>query len=123
MARNRVIYQSEAVYVTQGVYDGGATAADTDGTAALTAKNANGYPTGVRNLDRVQSANYSFSISRQDVNQFGELAAIDRIITETPTVSFDTSYVMANLANEHLLGFEVTPSGTTAAASKMVSCI
>ena len=98
MARNRVIYQSEAVYVTQGSYSG----------ANLTAKNANGYPTGVRNLDRVQSANYSFSISRQDVNQFGELAAIDRIITETPTVSFDTSYVMANLANEHLLGFEVT---------------
>jgi len=123
MARNRVIYQSEAVYVTQGAYDGGATAASPDGDGGLTAKNANGFPTGVRNLDRVQSANYSFSISRQDVNQFGELAAIDRIITETPTVSFDTSYVMANLANEHLLGFEVTPSGTTAAASKMVSCI
>ena len=123
MARNRVIYQSEAVYVTQGAYDGGATAASPDGDDGLTTKNVNGYPTGVRNLDRVQSANYSFSISRQDVNQFGELAAIDRIITETPTVSFDTSYVMANLANEHLLGFEVTPSGTTAAASKMVSCI
>ena len=113
MARNRVIYQSEAVYVTQGVYSG----------AHLTAKNASLVPTGVRNLDRVQSANYSFSISRQDVNQFGELAAIDRIITETPTVSFDTSYVMANLANERLLGFEVTPSGTANAASKMVSCI
>ena len=112
MARNRVIYQSEAVYVTQGAYSG----------ANLTSKQ-NGVPTGVRNLDRVQSANYSFSISRQDVNQFGELAAIDRIITETPTVSFDTSYVMANLSNENLLGFEVTPSGTANAASKMVSCV
>ena len=123
MARNRVIYQSEAVYVTQGTYDGGATAAAPDGNNSLTSKNVNGFPTGVRNLDRVQSANYSFSISRQDVNQFGELASIDRIITDTPTVSFDTSYVMANLANEHLLGFEVTPSGTSSAASKMVSCI
>ena len=123
MARNRVIYQSEAVYVTQGVYDGGATAAAPAGTAALTAKNANGIPTGVRNLDRVQSANYSFSISRQDVNQFGELAAIDRIITETPTVSFDTSYVLANFANEHLLGFEVCPSGVTNPEGNVVSCI
>ena len=123
MARNRVIYQSEAVYVTQGTYDGGATAAAPEGNNSLTSKNVNGFPTGVRNLDRVQSANYSFSITRQDVNQFGELASIDRIITDTPTVSFDTSYVMANLANEHLLGFEVTPSGTNNAASKMVSCI
>ena len=113
MARNRVIYQSEAVYVTQGAYDG----------PNLTSKDSAGVPTGVRNLDRVQSANYSFSIARQDVNQFGELAAIDRIITDTPTVSFDTSYIMANLSNENLLGFEVTQSGTANAASKMVSCI
>tara|TARA_R100000664_G_C2751630_1_gene138923 strand:- start:622 stop:1989 length:1368 start_codon:yes stop_codon:yes gene_type:complete len=123
MARNRVIYQSEAVYVTQGAYSGKAGTDTALNYQPLTAKNAALVPTGIRNLDRVQSANYSFSISRQDVNQFGELAAIDRIITETPTVSFDTSYVMANLANESLLGFEVTPSGTANAASKMVSCI
>jgi len=102
MARNRVIYQSEAVYVTQGVYSGKAGTSAAVNYQPLNAKNANLIPTGVRNLDRVQSANYSFSISRQDVNQFGELAAIDRIITETPTVSFDTSYVLANFANEHL---------------------
>jgi hypothetical protein len=59
----------------------------------------------------VQSANYSFNISRQDVNQFGQLAAIDRIITDAPTVSFDTSYYMANFTNERTLGFNVAPSG------------
>jgi hypothetical protein len=77
-------------------------------------------------LHRVQSANYSFSVSRQDVNQFGELAAIDRIITETPTVSFDTSYILAGLDNEAKLGFQVTPSGTPAqggGAENMVSCV
>ena len=117
MARNRVIYQSEAVYATQGVYSG-------DGVASATQplqRTALAVPTGILPLNRVQSANYSFSISRQDVNQFGELAAIDRIITETPTVSFDTSYILANFCNEKMLGFEVTPSG--ASATTMVSCI
>ena len=94
MARNRVIYQSQAVYVSQAAYDG-----------ALTASGD------VVALQRVQSANYSFSVSRQDVNQFGELAAIDRIIIDTPTVSYDTSYYVNGFGNEEALGFEITPSG------------
>ena len=121
--RNLVIYQSEAVYVSQSGYNGDLT------TTSGYAPSAKGAPTvvdanardSVMDLHRVQSANYSFSISRQDVNQFGELASIDRIITETPTVSLDTSYILANLDNEHKLGFEVTPSGV--AAANMVSCI
>ena len=91
MARNRVIYQSEAVYVTQGVYSGRAGTNAATNYQPLTATGHHGRPTGIRNLDRVQSANYSFSVARQDVNQFGELAAIDRIIIDTPTGSFDTS--------------------------------
>ena len=94
MARNRVIYQSQAVYVTQSGFNGD-----------LTASGA------VAALQRVQSANYSFSVSRQDVNQFGELAAIDRIIIDTPTVSYDTSYYVNGFGNEEALGFEITPSG------------
>lgn len=123
MARNRVIYQSEAVYVTQSGYNGDLTATSgfaangiNIGAVAATARDA------VMDLHRVQSANYSFTIARQDVNQFGELAAIDRIITETPTVSFDTSYILANLDNENKLGFEVAPSGSEAQTS-FVSCI
>ena len=105
MARNRVIYKSQAVYASQTAYDG-----------ALTASGA------VVPLRRVQSANYSFSVARQDVNQFGELAAIDRIIIDTPTVSFDTSYYVNGLSNEEALGFEITPSGT-AMQGNMTSCI
>ena len=105
MARNRVIYQSQAVYASQAAYDGDLTA-----TGAVVA------------LNRVQSANYSFSVSRQDVNQFGELAAIDRIIIDTPTVSFDTSYYVNTLSNEDALGFRVTPSGTSMQGNA-VSCI
>ena len=126
MARNRVIYQSEAVYVTQSAYNEDLTA--TSGYAAAASPPAIGpvdatARDAVMDLHRVQSANYSFTIARQDVNQFGELAAIDRIITETPTVSFDTSYILANFDNENKLGFEVSPSGDGTTATTFVSCI
>ena len=126
MARNRVIYQSEAVYVTQSGYNS---------TVGLTGIGGDRIQSGpfkgkgfiqnnsIESLNRIQSANYSFNISRQDVNQFGELAAIDRIITETPTVSFDTNYILANLANEKKMGFEVSPSGEADVATNWVSCI
>ena len=121
--RNRIIYQSEAVYVSQSGYAGDLTATSGQqangkliGADCVTCRDA------VMDLHRVQSANYSFTIARQDVNQFGELAAIDRIITDTPTVSFDTSYILANLDNENKLGFEVAPSGSEA-KNAFVSCI
>jgi hypothetical protein len=81
MPRKRVIYQSEALFV-------GATGAAT--------------PT---QLMRVQDANYSFDIARQDVNQYGQLAAIDRVILEQPTVSLDFSYFASSGQNEQALGF------------------
>jgi hypothetical protein len=124
MARNRVIYQSEAVYVTQSGYNGDLTATSGyQGAGVVLGAVAAGAGDAVMDLHRVQSANYSFTIARQDVNQFGELAAIDRIITETPTVSFDTSYILANLDNEKRLGFEVSPSGDGTADTRFVSCI
>ena len=105
MARTRVIYQSEAVYCSQDVaFDAAQTAAGN-----------------IKQLSRVQSANYSFSIARQDVNQFGNLAAIDQIVTESPTVSFDTSYYLANFSNEARLGFNVLNSGEVPAG--FTSCI
>ena len=107
MARNRVIYQSQAVYVSQ----------DVNLTGVLTGANDN------LDLDRIQSCNYSFSISRQDVNQFGELASIDRIITDTPTVSLEGSYLMANLGNEKKLGFHVFAGPNDPATTTPVSCI
>lgn len=81
MARKRVIYQSEALFA-------GPTGANT-----------------LTQLSRVQTANYGFDITRQDVNQYGQLAAIDRIIVEQPTVSLDFSYYANNGFNETGLGF------------------
>jgi hypothetical protein len=129
MARNRVIYQSEAIYVSQSGYAGDLTATsgfngDTQGGGWANDKSSAACKDAVSDLHRVQSANYNFSITRQDVNQFGELAAIDRIITDTPTVSFDTSYILANFDNENKLGFTVTPSGgSTNLEPNFVSCI
>ena len=57
-----------------------------------------------RQLKRVQNANYSFTINRQDVNQFGQLARIDSVILESPTVSMDFSYYLTDAENERLLG-------------------
>ena len=113
--RNRVIYQSEAVYVSQDAsYSGHLTGTSTTPGAA-------GWEPNILDLNRIQSANYSFNITRQDVNQFGELAAIDRIITDTPTVSMDMSYILANFTNEYRLGFTVAQSGDS--ASSLTSCI
>jgi len=100
MSRNRVIYQSEALYAGPAPATGfqflggdGSKIADVTGTTA------------VNQLQRVQNINYSFNINRQDINQFGELAAIDRVILDSPTVSLDFSYLLANFGNEKVLGF------------------
>lgn len=92
MARNRVIYQSEALFAGQ-----------LTGTTLTHADNG----ADIRQLHRIQSANYSFSVARTDVNQFGELASIDRVVLDTPTVSLDFSYLLANFTNEDNLGFYV----------------
>lgn len=90
MARNRVIYQSEALYVSENLNS-----------------TASGKHT---QLERVQSANYNFSISRQDINQYGQLARIDSLVLEPPTVSLDFSYYLTDGYNERALGFYVKTS-------------
>ena len=62
------------------------------------------WGTTVEQLKRVQSANYSFTINRQDVNQFGHLGRLDSVVLEAPTVSMDFSYYLTDLENERLLG-------------------
>ena len=58
----------------------------------------------IEQLKRVQSANYSFTINRQDVNEFGQLGRIDSVVLEAPTVSLDFSYYLTDGENERLLG-------------------
>lgn len=63
------------------------------------------WGTNVQQLKRVQNANYSFTINRQDINQFGHLGRLDSVILEAPTVSLDFSYYLTDGENERLLGF------------------
>jgi len=96
--RNRVIYQSEGLFVGEN--------------AALSGKTQH------EQLGRVQSANYSFTINRQDVNQFGDLARIDSLVLDPPTVNLDFSYYLADGFNERSLGFFVENSGAGAGAQR-----
>lgn len=112
MPRNRIIYQSEALY---------AGPAPATGFHLTSGANVPWVgPTGnslVKQLQRIQTANYSFTVDRTDVNQFGQLAAIDRVILTNPTVALDFSYILANLANEVNIGFTVNKSGDTSEVS------
>ena len=98
MARNRVIYQSEGLFVSDDASSTGVTKHE--------------------QLGRVQSANYSFTINRQDVNQFGDLARIDSLVLDPPTVNLDFSYYLADGFNERSLGFFVQNSGDGAGSQR-----
>lgn len=67
----------------------------------------------IKQLKRVQSANYGFTINRQDVNQFGHLARLDTIVVESPTVNLDFSYYLLDGYNERMIEF-VTDGVTNA---------
>jgi len=92
MARNRVIYQSEALYISDDA-----------------SKTASGEH---KQLHRVQSANYNFSIARTDINQYGQLGRLDSIVLESPTVGVDFSYYLHDGTNEVNLGFADSASFT-----------
>lgn len=91
MSRNRVIYQSEGLFISSGL--------NSTGSGEH------------KQLKRVQSANYSFEIARKDVNQFGQLARIDALVLQSPTVSLDLDYYLADGFNESALGFYMQGTG------------
>ena len=135
MAHTRVIYQNEAVFVgpspsasghykyVSGAWTSGATptqkllqldplADQTVSTNVVGGKITLGeMRSGLRpnsvNLDRIQSVNYNFGITRKDVNQYGNLAAIDRIILEQPSVQLNFSYIQNGLKNEDEMGLDI----------------
>lgn len=87
MGRNRVIYQSEALFVN------GITQVEHEGLASSD------------QLLRVQDISHGVELNRTDVNEFGQLAAIDRKIIEPPTVNLEFSYYLHGGRNEDKLGF------------------
>jgi len=61
-------------------------------------------------MERVQSANFNFTINRQDINEFGQLARLDSIVMESPTVGLDFNYYLTDGGNERKMGFNVPTS-------------
>jgi hypothetical protein len=99
MPRNRIIYAAEGLFLGP--------------TGAL--------PSGVNltGIQRVQSVSHTASITRTDVNQFGQLAAIDRVIISPPTVSLNFSCLLVNAINANRLGF--VTNGTVSCISNILS--
>jgi len=105
MPRNRTIYNVLAVYASQTTGNKGAQV------------NQTGLGD-IRQISRVQSFDEDFTRNFTDVNQFGNLAAIDRIEVEAPDVTASFEYFLTNGINERFIGLTVAASGETP-----VSCI
>jgi hypothetical protein len=74
MARKRIIYQSQSVKI--------------NGTVAM----------------GVQSCSYGLDVSREDVIQFGDLGAVDRVIMEAPTANMEVNMYVGGLSAAVLSG-------------------
>lgn len=96
MARNRTIYANEILMVAPSA------------TGAQDLNNGGPGESLLRQIKRVQSINYGFSINRTDTHQFGQLSRIDSAVLSAPSVSLDFSYYLTDGQNENLLGFDNT---------------
>lgn len=92
MARNRIITQSEAIFISSGVATGYMFTSGNSGQNTLL------------QLHRAQSFSHDFAINRQDVFQMGQLARVDSIIVDAPTVNAALQYYPIDGSNESKLG-------------------
>ena len=116
MARNRVIYQSQALFIapnSTGIQVSGSGVANPQSVPYNTGEVASGISL-LYKLDRVQNCNFNFTINRQDINELGQLARIDSIVNDTPTVGLDFSYYVTDGLNERLMGFNFSGKSLTA---------
>lgn len=83
MAKKRIIYQTEALYV---------------GTTGQASPDQ---------LYRIQSASHDVDIQYVDINEMGRLSRLTTEIVEAPVVSLDFSYYILDGKNEKTFGFSV----------------
>lgn len=108
---NRINFANQALYVGPSPSSGGHFIG-LQGASATPQKVAEDQGSGnlITQLYRIQSASMNWNVNRVNVNQFGELAAIDRVILDPPTVNLQFSYLLANMYNESGLGFHTQGS-------------
>lgn len=101
MPRNRTIYNVMSLFASSG-------------------NNVTGNQTGTNDIiqvPRVQSFDEDFTRSFTDINQYGNLAAIDRLEVEAPEVTASFSFYLSDGKSERAIGLMAAPSGTTALSS------
>lgn len=101
MARNRNIYQNENLAVSLN--------------ATSTGSGSHAY------LRRIQNFGSSHESTKEDINQFGNLARIGALVVTSPNVSADFSYYLSDGYNERALGFYVQDSDGFTAESSFAS--
>jgi len=90
MSRDRIIYQSESLFTSKPKTTGqNITSAD------------------IKEVNRFQEISYNFEVTRTDINEFGQLAALSREVTESPTVALDFSYYLTDGTSEKAIGLNV----------------
>ena len=104
MSRNRIIYNSQSLYVSQ-----------VSATSTQTGANS------IKQLSRVQSFEENFTRNFVDINQLGVLGATDRIEAESPNVTASFSYYLTNGQNEKNIGLNAHKSGTS--KENLKSCL
>lgn len=101
MPVTRRIYNSKALYVS------------------ITGNAGQGGIITGQQLHRIQSDNHSWNRSLTDVNQYGNLAAIDRAQVNPPEIQLGFSYLLTDGTNESRIGF--TTDGVTNAISGILN--
>lgn len=133
MPRNRINYASQSLYVGPTPSTGFHFASGTYGpTGPYSAGFVTGAPVNssdwlgisgnlISQLFRVQTTSERYAVTRRDVNQFGQLSTVDRVIIDAPTAGLDFTYLLANFNNELALGFTV--NGQSTAISGIMTAI
>ena len=96
MARDRIIYNVEGLYVAP--YSGEQN------------PNSDYYLSGyqiLKRLEKIQNFNYSIQQPRLDAQGFGQKQNIFRGISGPPEVTFNFSYIPDGVTNENRLNFNV----------------
>jgi hypothetical protein len=113
MPRLRTIYQTDLLYVgptgqnpATGALQGGAQWGNISGSIA----SGTSY---ISELYRIQKVDDGFSRKLKVLSEFGQLGVVDLVPIEPPDVTLSISYVLANLANENLMGLNVNKAGDT----------
>ena len=97
MTTDRIIYKSESLYTSKlNPASGTVIQGDTE----------------IKEINRVQDMSYNLEVSRTDINEFGQLAALSREVTEPPTVGLDFSYYITNGEQDERLGLFVNKQKT-----------